>query len=344
MSENLLNLLSKLYTPEINYLVNKVNSNEIINASDINCIEQVAKKSEINEIDSFLYQIMYEIAVYNVKLLGLQEHYVTEKTNVSPKNEITWSDILSYLGIESGDLSETNLNYMKNAKSLKEVEQTAKFIKNSKKPENRIINRLSDPNIILNILMFSNKKLIGDIVDVFRNDGVIDGRCLGKAIESIPAIFMKNTPEEIPGNYDLFLKNLKILEENNVNVRNVIINKPVILLTSDLESLVNEIHSFGLDVPTMIEYCGNVFVVNKDLLKSNVEILKAHGVEVTNLSKGLGYEVLGYVELDKRLETIQKMSYYGEVPKNDPKYLDNIRAFFITNYGKTREAGRKRCV
>jgi len=124
---------------------------------------------------------------------------------------------------------------------LRTIEETARFIKNSRKVENRIINKLNDVNLIICILLYSNKKYISNIISYFKKENEVDGRALGKAIEAIPSIFLVNAPEHIPSNYDLFIKNYNLLKNEGVNVRNVIINKPIMMISSNLETLIQSI-------------------------------------------------------------------------------------------------------
>lgn len=223
-------------------LINSINNKKLITIKDIDLIEDVVKKNNPLDLDNVLYGIMLEVIDYNNKYLGLEKVSVQEEQlKEEIRKEITWEDILTYLEINLEDVSLNLREEMKKCSNLKSIEETARFIKNSRKAENRIINKLNDVDLVICVLLYSSKKYISNIISYFKNEENVDGRALGKAIEAIPSIFLVNAPENIPSNYDLFIKNYELLKNEGVNVRNIIINKPIMMISSNIEGLINSI-------------------------------------------------------------------------------------------------------
>ena len=240
MDVNLVDKLSKYNG--LSSVIDVINEKKIIGVSEVDFIEETIKSENPSDLDNILYGIMLDILKYNNEYLGLNVENISNiDEDIKEKKVITWSDILNYLDINY-DLIDLNLKMeMEKISNLKLVLETARFIKNSRRPENRIINKISDANLVICILLYSNKKYISNIINYFKNDHLVDGRALGKAIEAIPSIFLVDTKGYIPANYELFIKNYKILKNEGVNVRNIIINKPILMISSNLENLVNSI-------------------------------------------------------------------------------------------------------
>lgn len=222
-------------------LTELINAKKIISIKDVEFIEEEIKRENPLDLDSVLYGIMLDILKYNNEFLGLNISTEEDEGIAIKEKEILWSDILNYLSIDY-NLIDVNLKKeMENVENLKNILETARFIKNSRRAENRIINKINDVNIIICILLYSNKKYISNIINYFKDGDTVDGRALGKAIEAIPSIFLVNSKGDVPSNYELFIKNYEILKNEGVNVRNIIINKPILMISSNLENLVNSI-------------------------------------------------------------------------------------------------------
>lgn len=240
MGDILLDKLSKF--DDLLPIIKNVQSNKLISEKDIDLIEEVVRKGNLKDLDNVLYGIMLDVLKYNNDYFGLEKEKTTEIDIVKEvKKDPTWTDILTYLDINYDSIDLYLKEEMKKKVNLKSIEETAKFIKNSRKAENRIINKINDDNIVICILLYSNKKHITNIINYFKNENEVDGRALGKAIEAIPSIFLVDAPENVPSNYELFVKNYELLKNEGANVRNIIINKPIMMISSNLEWLINSI-------------------------------------------------------------------------------------------------------
>lgn len=226
----------------LSVILDNIKSDKLISVKDIDLVENCVKNSNPLDLDNVLYGLMLDIISYNNKHLGLEDApSISDNNVVNVKKVISWDDILTYLDINKDDISYYLKAEMENCTNLKGVEETARFIKNSRRAENRIINKLNDVDLIICILLYSSKKYITNIISYFKDGSVVDGRALGKAIEAIPSIFLVNTPDNIPSNYDLFIKNYELLKNEGVIVRNIIINKPIMMISPDIENLINSI-------------------------------------------------------------------------------------------------------
>lgn len=239
MENNLVDKLSKYVG--LSSIIDTINANKLISVSDVDFIEEQIKNENPTDLDNVLYNMMLEVLKYNNAFLGLEAVDITNEEVSDGSKNLSWDDILTYLDIDYNLIDNMLKEEMKKVSNLKTIEETARFIKNSRKAENRIINKLNDINLVICILLYSNKKYITNIISYFKNNNEVDGRALGKAIEAIPSIFLVNAPESIPSNYDLFIKNYELLQSENVKVRNIIINKPIMMISSNLEAVINTI-------------------------------------------------------------------------------------------------------
>lgn len=239
MNIDLVDKLSKFNS--LSSIIDIINTKKKLGIKDVEFIEEKIKQENPIDLDNILYGIMLDILKYNNDCLGLNISETEKKEVLKLEKVITWDDILKYLNVDYS-LIDNNLKIeMDNITNLKSIQDTARFIKNSRRAENRIVNKINDVNLIILILLYSNKKYISNIISYFKDGDVVDGRALGKAIESIPSIFLMNTKDGVPSNYELFIKNYEILKNEGVNVRNIIINKPILMISSNLENLVNSI-------------------------------------------------------------------------------------------------------
>lgn len=241
MNGKLLKLLSVYDNEYFSDVKNTIIQEKLLSIKEIDLIEDIVKQNNPLDIDNILYGIMLEVAIYNANFMEIKNDIVVEKVSQEVKKDVKWEDILNYLEIDIESISPNLREEMMKKTNLKSIEETAKFIKNSRKAENRIINKINDIDIIICILLYSGKKYISNIISYFKNGTDVDGRALGKAIEAIPSIFLVNAPNYLPSNYELFIKNYELLKKYDINVRNIIINKPIVIISPNLEEVIESI-------------------------------------------------------------------------------------------------------
>ena len=96
-----------------------------------------------------------------------------------------------------------------------------------------------------------------------------------------------------------------------------------------------------MTVKDIIEANGHIFVVKPYLFKKNVNILKDFGIDIKLCNPGKGVQVLGYLDLNHRLETIKEMGYADEVLNNPADALELIRGYSMSlNYSDYKDLGR----
>lgn len=338
MKQELINLLQNYKIAGMDLILSRINNDEMLKKTDIDIIESGVKSSGHKDIDAELTKVMLLINTYISRKLVIPLETELEAEIPKKRRNMDWSDIFAYLNIDFKDIESNILKEMEKVTNFNSIGETARFIKNSKNPENRILNKLNDANIIVSILMYSNKKLISSVIDCFKDNGKVDTRCLGKAIESIPSIFMTNTTSNIPGNYELFMTNFKILSDNRLDVRNIIINKPILLISENINDLLKSLNDYGELKNAIIENCGNILVRYPYLLEKNIDLLAKFGIDIRKCKIGKGFQVLGYLDLETKLAKIKEMQYDDEVLENPENALESIRGFFITqNYNSSKE-------
>ena len=88
-----------------------------------------------------------------------------------------------------------------------------------------------------------------------------------------------------------------------------------------------------MTVKDIIEANGHIYVIKPELFRKNVDILKNFGIDIMSCNPGKGIQVLGYLDLAQRLETIKEMGYDDEVLKNPANSLELIRGYSMSlNY------------
>jgi len=93
-----------------------------------------------------------------------------------------------------------------------------------------------------------------------------------------------------------------------------------------------------MTVKDIIEANGHIFVNKPDLFMKNIKILQKFGVDIKQCNSGKGVQVLGYLDLNDRLETIKRMGYDDEVLKNPADALELIRGYSMSlNYNDYKE-------
>lgn len=93
-----------------------------------------------------------------------------------------------------------------------------------------------------------------------------------------------------------------------------------------------------MTVKDIIEASGHIFVNKPELFLKNVNILKDFGVDIKYCNSGKGVQVLGYLDLNDRLETIKEMGYDDEVLNNPEDALELIRGYSMSlNYNDYKE-------
>lgn len=336
MAEELINMLQKYENNGLNRVIKKINGSKRLGKTDIDIIGSTVENSGELDIDLIIL-----VNKYNEKYLSFPKNseIIEDNKPVKTSKKVDWADVLVYLGIEIKDLDENTLSLMEGVTNFNSIVETAKFIKNSRRPENRIINKITDPNIVIMLLLFSNKKIISSVISHFTLNGKVDARCLGVAVEAIPSIFM-NDPNNVYSNYKLFIDNFKKLQDAGIDVRSIIINKPILMISTKVEELLNSLGEDKDFKKTVVINAGHILITKPQLFSKNQSLLFQFGIDVNSCEKGKGFQVYGYNFLEDKLAIIKEMSYDDEVLSKPDKALESIRAFYISkNYNESKNRG-----
>ena len=94
-----------------------------------------------------------------------------------------------------------------------------------------------------------------------------------------------------------------------------------------------------MTVKCIIENAGHIFVSKPWLFMKNVKLLPDLGIDIKSCKEGKGAQVLGYLNLEKILETIKEMGYDDEVLGDKENSLEVIRACTISlNYNNYKDS------
>ena len=95
-----------------------------------------------------------------------------------------------------------------------------------------------------------------------------------------------------------------------------------------------------MTVKDILEACGHIFVVKPWLFSKNVELLANFGIDLKECKVGKGIQVLGYLNLEERLELIKEMGNREEILKNPEDALELIRGYSMSqNYNDYKDIG-----
>lgn len=79
----------------------------------------------------------------------------------------------------------------------------------------------------------------------------------------------------------------------------------------------------------IIERIGHILIKKPDLLNINDNVLKSYGINFRECIVGPGIDVLGYFDLEERMNTIVEMGKLDEIQNNKNEALEIIRGSFM---------------
>ena len=84
-----------------------------------------------------------------------------------------------------------------------------------------------------------------------------------------------------------------------------------------------------MKVSDIIERIGHILIIHPGLLATNDKILKNYNVDFRECLAGPGIDVLGYFDLEDRMNTIMEMGLLDEIQNKKSEALEIIRGSFM---------------
>ena len=268
-----------------------------------------SKNIELCEIvkngkDAILYDLFLHVSKYN--------NYITKKeiymsTIMNDKNEdIDLFDILNYLEIKKTDIDPLLLEDISNYGNLEDMRKLATDIKTDTGLKRVLFDKIEDKNILLSILLHSNKKRIDKIIEIFSDEGVN----INKVINSIPSIFIeylvssKCKYRDIEANYSNFIDNYELINKYKLSFKKML-NQPVFLINDNNENtlLINKLESYSNSIiKGVLEHIGSKFILNSSIVLSNIELLISYDIKLDDPDCYNGYTILAMDNLKEKIE------------------------------------------
>lgn len=300
--------------------------------TDYDLIVELVKKYEDKDLNSKLVDIMLYLNIYNIYLMNKK---IMNTTPILDKDieynvEIDLTDILSYLNIKEEEIDPNLISDLKKFGNKEDLMEMATFLKNGYGKERILFDKITDKNVLLLILLHSNKDNINQIIKIFEENDV----SLNKFIPNMPFIFIERLISDkckysIPTNYNKFMENYKIIKKHNLDFKLMsstivfFINEP-----SENENNIRILESKNLKPQNVLYFCGNILTINPQIVFNNIEIAKFHNIEFTDDDNNNGYTILGMENLDEKMSYLIEQGYWKQ---NESKLdnLDLIRALII---------------
>ncbi len=300
--------------------------------TDFDLVEALVKKHETSDVDSILIDVMLNLNFYNCYLMNKKIKYVEpnlEKDIEYEIKEIEVEDILKFLGINISDLDRNLVKDLKLYIKKDTFTELASKIKTEDKYR-VIYNKITDPNILIAILLHSNEITINRTLDAIGKNSL----CLNKLISSIPFILIDDHVNDkckfgVPCNHKNFINNCKLIKKYSISLERManfsifFIQDPVIN-----ENNIKKLLEVKVEPKNILEYCGNIFTLNPGLIYENIKLLKLHNIELRDDNNNNGYTILGMQNLDIKIDYLIEQKQW----RKNESGLDNmdlIRALII---------------
>ena len=274
---------------------------------DLDEIQNIVTLYENTDLDSILNDIMLNINRYNVYLMNKKVKFTIPVLDTDIPNEdlvINLKDVLNYLEIKENGLDNNLLKDLENYIQLENFENFAKLIKTSNDIERVLFDKILDKNVLVAILLHSNIDCIKSIIDIFKKHNAN----LNRVVNNIPYIFIKDKVNKkckynVETYYDVFIKNVELLEKYNINFKNMLYH-PVFFINdvNKNEEYIIKLIEFGIKPSNVLEHIGNILVLKPDVVFNNINVLKFHGIEFTDDNNNNGYTILGMNNLDEKID------------------------------------------
>lgn len=312
-------------------LVDKIKNNYSINEDDIKSsdIPSYLKDilSNLNKgIDNIKYDIMYNVSLYDAYLMNkkVKTHGLPIDADISFDNiNVGLKEILDYLEVDEKELDKDLIKDINRFGNLDVLKGKAISVKTDINLKSVLYDKVNDKNLLLSILLHTNLDTVKNIVDVFESRNAN----INKVIGSISSIYIKDLINSkckfnVLCNYDNFINNISLLDEMNIELKQMT-NHPVFLLNSFDKNrlLINNLNNLGINVKNILEYVGDILVLKPEVVFNNIKILDLYGVKLTDDNNNNGYTLLGMEDLSLRLDYLIEQGIWK---KSDGQNYDNI--------------------
>lgn len=325
------NLIYKKLCSRVLISYNLSNEDEIKTSNKIpSHIKEILNNYTNKGADNILYDIMLNISRYNLYFMNKKPKSYELPIDADIKEVVedeeisSIDDVLAYIDAEKDGLDKKLKNDLEKHVDVEKFKNNAIEIKTALDMSNAVYEKIEDKNVLASILLHSDLETIKNICNNFSKNGVDS---IKSVVDNISSIFIKEPINSkckynIPFNYDNFIKNVELIENEGLDFKKMI-KFPAFLVNDSTKNveLVDRLKDMGVNVKNVLEHIAGIFVTKPNVVFKNINILPLYGVSLTDDENNNGYTLLGMSELETKLDYLIEQ---GEWKKNDGEILDNI--------------------
>lgn len=289
----------KTVIPDIDFSeIKEENTNNSNNSDTLNFEDSVSFK-----VDSDMHDISKNENINEIH--PMEENIIAENSQIDDdfKDVVSNSDYYEEYNVEDEKTSNRELQRLFADYDIKELEINDELLLGNADNYRKVLETLKRNNILdifksnkellKEVILSSGESEIEEILGIIKNDLSVDDEdyeiTLNIAINTLPTIFIKDN-----GNYDNFVKNVKLFKKIGVNLIN------------------------------LFDFSKEVFIVDNSFVINNYNIVKKYNI-------GIDYKNAKYLLMLNNIA--EKMDYYVEssyIDKTKDETFDGIS--YINNY------------
>lgn len=298
---------------------------------------ELVKTYETSDVDNILYDIMLNLNRYTVYLMNKKIKFAEpniDKDIEFDNVEIDISDILNYLGVTDKldkDLEYDLKKYIKEDKNKNKFMDFANELRTSSEVERVLFDKIEDKNVLISILIHSDINLVRGVISKFVDKGIN----INKVVSNIPSIFIatkysNKCKYDIKCDYGNFMGNVALLDTLNIDYKNIL-NFPVFFVNDVTinQKNIEVLKDMNVNIKNVLEYVGNILTVKPDLIFKNIKLLSFYNIELTDDNNNNGYTLLGMSDLDTKLDYLIESGVWKLSDGEKHDNIDLLRALII---------------
>lgn len=326
---------NKSLVKEIDKLLSIINDRRYIVKFDL--FNELVKTYETSDIDNIMYDIMLNLNRYNVYLMNKKIKYVEpnlEKDIEFDEIEIDISSILEFLGVTKSldkDLEYDLKKYIKEEKNKNKLMEFANELKTSSEVERTLFDKIEDKNVLISILIHSDINLVRGVISKFINKGIN----INKVVSNIPSIFIatkysNKCKYDVKCDYGNFMGNVALLDSLAIDFKNIL-NFPVFFVNNVTinQKNIEILKDMNVNIKNVLEHVGNILTLKPELVFKNIKLLKFYNIELTDDNNNNGYTLLGMNDLDTKIDYLIESGMWKLSDGEKHDNIDLIRALII---------------
>lgn len=345
--DKLLEYLNKYKNLEINNSNNKNKIKEIDNTikmiedrkylTKFNFFEELIKGYENSDVDSIMYDFMLNVNRYNVYLMNKKIKFVEPNLDKDIELDdinINIDDILDFLEVKeplNKDLELDLKRFVKDDKNKNKLMDFARIIKTSDSEIRTLFDKIEDKNVLISILINSDINLVKGVINKLVDKNIN----INKVVNNIPSIFIATKYNnkikfDIGNEYSNFMGNIALLDNVGIEYTNMV-KFPVFFVNNvqKNQKILEKLNELNVNIKNVLLHCGNILVINPDIIFKNINLLRFHNIELTDDNNNNGYTILGMNNLEDKINYLIESDMWKLSDGEKHDNIDLIRALII---------------